>query len=171
MKNNKNNIIIVIIIVAIVAIISITAYLFIDKYNNRKIEMSQNEIEDYLDINVASVEAETVEYFVEQKDVVGATYDKGEMTYTLKSSKNPQKNLVNPEHNWGSNILMYCDVEDNKQIQVISSLDEDDLSVMKAEWQDNGLYYGMYTENLTTREEFLLEVNKVVLDNHKRTSE
>lgn len=166
MKKNNQKIIKIAIGVVVVIILAIVTIFLVDNYNNRTINSSFDEIQDYLNINMVTVEARDVDYFIEQKDVAGASYEKEGMKYTLKTSSNPKKNLVETNHNWGANILMFCDVEENKQVQVISSLDEDNLSYMKAEWQDNGMYYGMITDSLTTREDFLHEVNKVVLENH-----
>ena len=169
MKNKK--IIKIIMIILVVIILAVVVFICVDMYNNRKIIATSDEISDYLDINLSNIEAENIDYFIEKKDIAGATYIKGEVQYTLKSSSNPKRDLVDTNHKWGANILMYCDVEENEQVQVISCLDEDNLSIMKSEWYDNGLYYSMYTENLTNREEFLLEVNKVVLDNHIKKDE
>ena len=166
MNINKNNIIKISIVTVVTIAILIIAYISFNIYNNRRIESTYSDIEEYLNIDMANIEAEQIDYYIEKKDVAVANYEKSEMNYTLKSSINPKKNLVDTNHNWGPNILMYCDVSDNEQVQVISCLDENNLSVMKAEWNDNGQYYSMYTDNLTTREDFLLEVNKVVIESH-----
>ena len=169
MKNKK--IIKIVITVIVVLVLAIVAIFLVDNYNNRRIISTEAEIEQYLNISMTKIDAQNVDYFIEQKDVAGATYEKGEMNYTLKSSKNPKKNLTDDNHKWGANILMFCDVAEGTQVQVVSCLDEDNLSAMKAEWYDNGMYYGMITVNLTTREDFLNEVYKVVMDNHINKTE
>lgn len=43
----------------------------------------------------------------------------------------------------------------------------DNIKYMKALWYDNDKYYSMVTDNLVTREDFLQEVNRVIIANHE----
>ena len=45
--------------------------------------------------------------------------------------------------------------------------DSEEMKYMKALWYDNDKYYSMVTDNLVTREDFLQEVNRVIIANHE----
>lgn len=170
MNKNKKSIktfIYVIITLLIIAVLAVVVYIFLDVFHNQKTISSAEEISDYLNINIKNIEAEDIKYYIENEDIARAEYQKASMSYILKSSENVTKDVVNNNHKWGQKILMYCKLENGDEIEVISCLDEDNLNVMKAEWTYNGKYYGMMTENLVTREEFLQEVNRVVIANCK----
>lgn len=166
MKRINKKLIKTIIVLLVVVILGIIIFIGVNIYNNRQLVATPEEIQDYLNISLIKKDAEEKEYFIEQKDVAVLSYTKGNMNFILKSTSNPQKDVVDNNHKWGPVIHMYCDVEDNLQVQVVSHMDEETQNYMKAEWTDNDLYYGIITDNLTTREDFLQEVNRVVLENH-----
>ena len=66
-------------------------------------------------------------------------------------------------------IFMTVICDDNTEVEVESyvALDEHGkMKYMKATWMDNDKYYAMVTEDLITREDFLQEVNRVIIANH-----
>ena len=90
----------------------------------------------------------------------------------MRSSYSTEEDLAtftsNPEFS-EQPIFMTTICEDGAEVNVESyvALDEDDnMKYMKALWMDNDKYYSMITEDLVTREDFLQEVNRVIIANH-----
>lgn len=89
-----------------------------------------------------------------------------EMTFLMKLASSQEEILIGVNDNWGTPILMRVECTDGSDIEVTSSVSMDNTKVMKAEWYDNDLYYCMLTDDLVTREDFLQEVNRVIITNH-----
>lgn len=66
-------------------------------------------------------------------------------------------------------MTVVCDDGSEVPVEARVALDEDSESMkyMKALWYDNDKYYSMVTDNLVTREDFLQEVNRVIIANHE----
>lgn len=68
-------------------------------------------------------------------------------------------------------IFMNVQCDDGAEVPVESyiAVDENgvELKYMRSTWYDNDNYYSMVTDNLTTREDFLQEVNRVIIANHE----
>ena len=68
-------------------------------------------------------------------------------------------------------IMMTVICEDGTEVPVESKVALDDnnqeMRYMRALWYDNDKYYSMVTDNLYTREDFLQEVNRVIIANHE----
>lgn len=182
MKDNKMNKnvkkrkiapIIVAVIVIIIAII--VAFLYIsdlerkktDDYRNRVDVRSAEEIRSRLGINMEMKASTSIGYFIEDEDIARIEYSARGMDFTLKSSSDNRKNLANLNHTWDTPILMTSICDDGSDIQVTSLIAIDNPKVIKAEWYDNDLYYSMDTKNLTTREDFLQEVNSIIIKYHE----
>lgn len=66
-------------------------------------------------------------------------------------------------------MTVVCDDGSEVPVEARVALDEDseNMKYMKALWYDNDKYYSMVTDNLVTREDFLQEVNRVIIANHE----
>ena len=74
---------------------------------------------------------------------------------------------VQLDYEFGTPIVMESICNDGKKVSVLAQVAlTDEPSIMKAEWMDNDNYYAMVTTKLTTREDFLQEVNKVIINTH-----
>ena len=101
------------------------------------------------------------------------TYDGNEMDFTLRASSSTEdiENSIGLDVEFiYTPIMMTVICDDGSEIPVESktALDEitDNIRYMKSLWYDNDKYYSMVTDNLTTREDFLQEVNRVIIANH-----
>ena len=88
------------------------------------------------------------------------------MTFTLRSSSSLESIALELEEEWGASIMMTTICDDGSDIQVLSNVSIDNNNIMKAEWYDNDLYWTMTTEDMIGREDFLQEVNRVIIANH-----
>ena len=70
-------------------------------------------------------------------------------------------------HEWNTDILMTSTCQDGTKINVLANVAFDDPYVMRASWSDNNVFYSMTTQNLSSREDLLQEVNRMVIANHK----
>lgn len=130
-----------------------------------KVEDS-NELEKKLSINIKGLEDKNTEINIEDKNIARIDYSVATMSYTLKASSDAKKYLANISHTWGTPILMQSECEDEAIIDVIAQVAIDNPKVMRADWYDNDLYYSMTTQTLTSREEFLQEINRLIIKNH-----
>ena len=171
------------IVIVILLVVCIAAFLIFRKVkssmngttaNATKVETvaNTNELKDKLNIDMKDPEnASGIEYGVEGTDVARMTYTKtfesgASMTFTLRSSSSLESIALELNEEWGASIMMttYCD--DGSDIQVLSNVSINNNQIMKAEWYDNDLYWTMTSEDLTSREDFLQEVNRVIIANH-----
>ena len=171
------------IVIVILLVVCIAAFLIFRKVkssmngtnaNATKVETvaNTNELKDKLNIDMKDPEnASGIEYGVEGTDVARMTYTKtfesgASMTFTLRSSSSLESIALELNEEWGASIMMttYCD--DGSDIQVLSNVSINNNQIMKAEWYDNDLYWTMTSDDLTTREDFLQEVNRVIIANH-----
>lgn len=163
----------IIIMIILIAIIGIVLYIKsvnrhnTDDYRAREGVRSADEIRSRLGINIDMKASSSVGYFIEDEDIARIEYSARGMDFTLKSASDNRKNLANLNHTWDTPILMTSICDDGSDIQVTSLIAVDNPKVMKAEWYDNDLYYSMDTKNLTTREDFLQEVNYIIIKYHE----
>ncbi|MCQ2610012.1 MAG: hypothetical protein MJ151_04410 [Lachnospiraceae bacterium] len=138
-----------------------------DDYRVREDVRSADEIRSRLGINLDMRASASIGYFIEDEDIARIEYSARGMDFTLKSASDNRKNLANLNHTWDTPILMTSICDDGSDIQVTALIAVDNPKVMKAEWYDNDLYYSMDTKNLTTREDFLQEVNYIIIKYHE----
>lgn len=178
MNNNKKRKIIILLVVILV-IIGIGCILFLQQKNLFptkviKIEVkSIDELNQKIDVNVnIPVAAYDVEGSVINDKVANINYKKivsdgKEMNFTLRSSSSTEENNLDIKNKWGETpILMTVICKDESDVEVEAYVAYDDRNVMKAEWYDNDKYWLMFTDNLVSREDFLQEVNKIIIANH-----
>lgn len=167
----------ILIFTIIFIIIAVFLGLFIHNYikthredDTRKREevIDADEIRDRLGIslNISATKSEAG-YFIEDKDIARIEYTARNMRLVLKSSSDGNKNLANLVHDWDFPIRMVSICDDGSDIEVTAAVAMDNNKIMKAEWYDNDLYYSMNTFDLTTREDFLQEVNKIIIECHE----
>ena len=176
MKNEfKKFILIGSILLIIVIAVGILRYLKVPKrnfteggYQERELIKVKNakELNEKLDINITGIEDTNVEVNIEDDNIARIDYKVATMSYTLKASSDAKKYLANISHIWGTPILMQTVCNDEAVVDVIAQVAIDAPKVMRADWYDNDLYYSMTTQNLTTREEFLQEINRLIIKNH-----
>ena len=131
-------------------------------------------IKDRLGIDIIiPTDAKNVSYAM-RGDAVGVVeYDKtvangNVIHYILSYSKNASNQLESIRgESWGTPIEMNVSARDGKTILVTSNVSNDDRKKMQGSWTDNGVFYSMATQTLTAREDFLQEVNRLVINNHK----
>ena len=181
-KNAKSiNIIILVLIVVVGAAFGVKYYMdnlgtatetgVVERYHviREQKKTTLDELKDTFkdQIEVPAVkDGKHVEYVVEGDNIARINYDKKAMKFVLKASSDEYENLTNLNYVWGSPILMTSVCDDGAEVDVVSNLAEENTHIMKGEWYDNDLYYSMYTTNLTTREDFLQEINRVIIENH-----
>ena len=131
-------------------------------------------IKDRLGIDVViPSDAKNVSYAMRGDSIGVVEYDKtvangNVIHYILSYSKNASNQLETIRgESWGTPIEMNVNARDGKSILVTSNVSNDDRKKMQGKWTDNEVFYTMATETLTAREDFLQEVNKLVINNHK----
>ncbi|MDO5850636.1 MAG: hypothetical protein Q4P14_05410 [Methanobacteriaceae archaeon] len=173
-KATKKSMPFVIAIVAVV-IIAILIALFANKSRNTSITPVKNieELTKNLDVKIQEPRgANSVSYGIENKNTARIDYKKIAdsglyMDFILKSSAE-DGDLLGYENDFTQTpILMTSKCYDGTQITVESYVATDDSGIMISTWEDKGLHYAMATEDLTTREDFLQEVNRVVINTHE----
>lgn len=173
-KTTKKSMPFVVAIIAVV-IIAILIALFANKSKNISITPVNNieELTKNLDVKVQEPRgASSVSYGIENKKIARIDYKKIAdsglyMDFILKSSAE-DGDLLGYENDFTQTpILMTSKCYDGSQISVESYVATDDSGIMISTWEDNGLHYAMATEDLTTREDFLQEVNRVVINTHE----
>ena len=182
METNKKNDL-KLIISAIIAIIIIAVLIAIIRtrkpINNSNLKKSSSEdIKKQLNIDIKEPEdANSVTYDIENDSMAKVTYTKTvsdgvEMNFILRSSYSLEEDLTDLGYEVQYSdqaIHMTTTCEDGVEIDVESYLalgEENELKYMRAVWFDNDKYYSMVTDNLYTREDFLQEVNRVIIANH-----
>ncbi len=99
-------------------------------------------------------------------NIARKTYRTKDYTYRLSASKDKNANLSGYAYTWVGPIHMDSLCNDFRTIRVIAHTAVENPRVIKAEWADNNIYYCMTVEMLLSRETFLQEVNRVVVQNH-----
>lgn len=130
-------------------------------------------------------EANDVNYIVESDTIAKLSYKKvvsdgREMNFVLRVSSSTEdiENSIGLTNSKGEDIefvytsimmTVICDDESEIQVESKVALDDDnqEMKYMRALWYDNDKYYSMVTDNLVTREDFLKEVNRVIIANHE----
>ena len=100
-------------------------------------------------------------------NIARKTYRTRDYVYRLSASKDKNANLSGYTYTWSGQINMDSICEDFREIRVIAHIAVENPQVIKAEWADNNIYYCMTVDALTSREAFLQEVNRVVIQNHE----
>ena len=100
-------------------------------------------------------------------NIARKTYRTRDYVYRLSASKDKNANLSGYTYTWSGQINMDSICEDFREIRVIAHIAVENPQVIKAEWADNNIYYCMTVDTLTSREAFLQEVNRVVIQNHE----
>ena len=122
---------------------------------------------------VIPTDAKNVSYALRGDSVGVVEYDKtiangNVIHYILSYSKTSTNQLDTIRgESWGTPIEMNVNTRDGKTVLVTSNVSNDDRKKMQGKWTDNEIFYSMATETLTAREDFLQEVNKLVINNHK----
>ena len=169
----SGNIKFITLIFLIVLLAAICIFIFLkNKTNYVKVEDS-NALTDILGVEVATPDGgQNVKYGIENDSIAKIdyikTYQGGEkLPFTLRSSTNMEDDLVQLDYEFGTPIVMESICNDGKKVSVLAQVAlTDEPLIMKAEWMDNDNYYAMVTTKLTTREDFLQEVNKVIINTH-----
>ena len=163
--------------ILVILVIAIAVAFFVFKHDsvtNAEIEKVNtiNEMKNRLNVNVIEPNgSENTKYSIEDDTVAVIEYEKdvmsgGKMKFVLRTSSSLEENLSKLNERWGTPILMTVICDDNSDVGVTSYVSIDDNAIMKADWYDNDKYYSMTTDNLITREDFLQEVNSIVIENH-----
>lgn len=147
---------------------------------------TKEDIKQKFDVEIKDPdEAEDLKYVLESDSIAKLTYKKevsdGQiMDFVLRVSSSTEdiENSIGLTDSKGADvefaytpIMMTVICEDGSEIPVESKVALDDqnqeMRYMKALWYDNDKYYSMVTDNLYTREDFLQEVNRVIIANHE----
>ena len=176
MENNKKKSNIILLIAGVVVILIIAVIFAVIAPRNKG--TTNTTIKEKLNIDIKEPEsANELNYDIENNSIAKVTYSKtlsGDkvMHFVMRSSYSTEEDLAtftsNPEFS-EQPIFMTTICDDGAEVNVESyvALDEDDnMKYMKALWMDNDKYYSMVTEDLVTREDFLQEVNRVIIANH-----
>lgn len=161
-----------VIIVTIVLILAIIIGLVVVKGKRIEEVESLDKLVERLNVRIVTPQDSTnVKYGIENKNIARIEYSKEvsdgyTMDFVLKSSSSTE-DLVEYDNDFSSiAIMMTVICNDGSDVEVTSYVAADDTNIMKSEWYDNDLYYAMTTETLSSREDFLQEVNKVIIDTH-----
>ena len=147
---------------------------------------TKEELNKKFDVDIKEpVEAKDINYVVENENIAKQTYKKtvsggNAMDFVLRVSSSTEdiENSIGLTDSKGQDvefaytpIMMTVICGDGSEIQVESKVALDDknqeMKYMRALWMDNDKYYSMVTDNLVTREDFLQEVNRVIIANHE----
>ena len=148
--------------------------------------ITKDELNKKFDMDIKEpVEAKDINYVVEDDNIAKLVYKKtvadgNVMNFVLRiaSSTEDIENSIGLTDSKGADvefaytpIMMTVICEDGSEVQVESKVALDDqnqeMRYMRALWMDNDKYYSMVTDNLVTREDFLQEVNRVIIANHE----
>lgn len=176
---DKKNVIILAIIAIIIVLIVVLVVLFRGSIAKKSVGVgelvprnyeqvtNEEELSKKLDIDITGINDEKSKTYIEDENIGRIEYDLNGMNMTLKITKDVDKDLVNMYHEWNTDILMTATCTDGTKINVMANVAYDDPTVMRARWSDNNMNYSMTTQNLSTREDFLQEINRLVIQNHK----
>lgn len=178
-KNSKMAIIIVIAIILIAVVVAVVSVMKKQSTESNKERVSSNEvIKEKLDIDIKDPEdANDVVYDIEKGSIAKLTYTKEVsdgriMNFIMRSSYSLEEDLTDLGYEViysTQPIKMTVICDDASEIEVESYValgEQNEMKYMRAVWFDNDKYYSMVTDNLATREDFLQEVNRVIIANH-----
>ena len=135
-------------------------------------------LKEQLNIDIKEPEnASGVKYDIENNTIAKVTYTKvvsnGKvMNFIMRSSYSLEEDLTDLGYevsysNQPIHMTTICDDESEIDVESYVALgEENEMKYMRAVWFDNDKYYSMVTDNLVTREDFLQEVNRVIIANH-----
>ena len=142
--------------------------------------VTKNELKSKLNVDVKEpVSSGEVVYGIENDSIAKISYKKKvsndkEMNFIMRASSSTEdiENSIGLDVEFAyTPIVMNVICDDGSEVPVEArvALDEktEDMRYMKALWYDNDKYYSMVTDNLVTREDFLQEVNRVIIANHE----
>ena len=177
-NKKKSNIMILIIGLVVIIILAIIIAIILPKSKSGNNVKALNEIKEKLNIDIKEPEnAEDLTYDIVNNSIARVAYskilpDNSVMHFIMRSSYSTEEDLAtftsNPQFS-DQPIFMTTICDDGAEVEVESyvALDNDsNMKYMKALWMDNDKYYSMITEDLVTREDFLQEVNRVIISNH-----
>ncbi len=147
---------------------------------------TKENIKQKFDVDIKEPEnADDLQYVVESDNVAKLAYKKivsdgQEMNFVLRVSSSTEdiEKSIGLTDSKGEDvefaytpIMMTVICDDGSEITVESKVALDDtnqeMRYMRALWYDNDKYYSMVTDNLYIREDFLQEVNRVIISNHE----
>lgn len=183
-KNDKNKsfkyVLIALAVILVAAIITVFVSVRIKKSANSNVKRVANTeaIKEQLNIDIKEPDdASDVTYDIENNTIARVTYQKvvsegKTMNFIMRSSYSLEEDLTDLGYevtysNQPIHMTSICD--DGSEIDVESYValgEENEMKYMRAVWFDNDKYYSMVTDNLVTREDFLQEVNRVIIANH-----
>ena len=183
-KNDKNKsfkyVLIALAVILVAAIIIVFVSVRIKKSANSNVKRVANTeaIKEQLNIDIKEPDdASDVTYDIENNTIARVTYQKvvsegKTMNFIMRSSYSLEEDLTDLGYevtysNQPIHMTSICD--DGSEIDVESYValgEENEMKYMRAVWFDNDKYYSMVTDNLVTREDFLQEVNRVIIANH-----
>ena len=166
--------------IVVVVLLALLAIVMVQRKNATVRQMigieSVKELNDKLGIElVVPTDAKDVKFAVRGDSIGVVEYDKtgkngDTIHYILSYSKNASDKLEYFRgESWSTPIEMNVDTRDGKTVLVTSSVSSEDRKRMQGKWTDNEVFYVMATETLTSREDFLQEVNRLVINNHKKS--
>ncbi len=128
-------------------------------------------VNNFSKLKIELKDPESAEQIISNEIVNGniarKTYRTKDYTYKLSASKDKNANLSGYVYTWISPIHMDSLCDDFRTIRVVAHIAVENPRVIKAEWADNNVYYCMTIDSLVSREAFLQEVNRVVVQNHE----
>ena len=177
-NKKKSNIILLVAGLAVILVLAIIMAVIVPRLNSGTNVKGLNEIKEKLNIDIKQPEdASDLSYDIVNNSIAKVTYSKtlpdGKlMHFVMRSSYSTEEDLAtfstDPQFS-EQPIFMTTVCDDGAEVDVESyvALDEEkNMKYMKALWMDNDKYYSMITEDLVTREDFLQEVNRVIISNH-----
>lgn len=166
------------VIATIIAFVTIKPFNFL-KYVKSETVVSRDELRDKLDVDIKEPsDGKNVVYGIENDSIAKVSYKKVvsdgmQMDFVMRTSysvEDIEKSIDTKIEFAYTPIMMTVVCKDGSEVPVESkvALDEKEaMRYMKALWYDNDKYYSMFTDNLVTREDFLQEVNRVIIANHE----
>ena len=177
-NKKKSNIILIVAGLAVIFVLAIVMAIIVPRLNKGTNVKGLNEIKEKLNIDIKQPEnASDLTYDIVNNSIAKVAYSKilpdGKvMHFVMRSSYSTEEDLAtftsDPQFT-DQPIYMTTVCDDGAEVEVSSyvALDkEGNMKYMKALWMDNDKYYSMITEDLVTREDFLQEVNRVIISNH-----
>ena len=171
--------------ICLLAVLAIIVALFTSKFKiprskvYKEVPSSKEELHKKLDFDLIDpIDSSEIRYGIENSSIAKVTYKKVvtdgiEMNFILRASYSTEdiENSIGLDVEFPyTPILMTVICSDGSEITVESRVAvdpaDDEMRYMKALWFDNDKYYSMVTDNLVTREDFLQEVNRVIIANH-----
>ena len=162
------------------------------KSNVEESKLVIEDIKNKLNINVVepeNVDKDKLNYTMEGDEVVKVSYSKVVdeqnnvvMHFVMRIAKSTEdiERSIGLSDSKGNDIVfpsttpilmtVKCDDDTEVPVESFVALDENgaEMKYMRSTWYDNDNYYSMVTDDLNTREEFLQEVNRVIIANHEK---